>query len=385
MVITLDANRERVIADRAELALIEAQTLTERAAARETEFASADGDGDFTRIQVAEGRFIDLAIHKDTFLDDAALRTDLDVEVIPVWKSRYEPMVGITTGSVYGGGMATIYATQDNFAQLTPFVVDVEEAKIPKMALTQDPDRLGQREAGKRRQAEALRLAMEIYLVNFMTNAPLGQSIASSIVNYVSTGNPYAGKTVYVADPGVQAGTYETSNIINISTEQGLTPRVAEEIINQMMLTKRSPRTINIPVAGLPWRKLMRYATVVANNLTGAAGTGSNPGLQAIPAAQWEDLWGTNFANGIVLNWFGHTLKFKTNNALPQGYGLITTDQPAAEVFNIMSKSVSMEYSADPRDTYFVSAYEKREIAICVPDPWVRNYAVLVFGNTGGL
>lgn len=375
MIITLPANQKRVEKANAEYAAIQARSLTERALARQ-EFAS--GDGDFTRIKMAEGRFIDLAIHKDTFLDDFAIMTDLEVTDIPVWKSRYEPVVGIMTGSVYGGPMQTLYATKDNYATLQPFVIDVEDVRVPRMALTMDPDKLGQRNAALERQAEALKLKLETFVINVAMGAPLGQDLATTVTNYYAAGASYTGKTVYVADPGVQSGTYETSNLINVSSEAGLTPTVMEAIAVQDQLSGRSSRTIHFAKAGLPARKLYRYATVVADQGSGV----TNSGLRGIPTSKWEEIWDSNFAGGVILNWFGRAFKFKANNALPQGYGIVTTDQPAAEVFNILSMSTQGEYMADPRDQFFSTHWLKRQMAICTPDPWLRNFYVLAYGNT---
>lgn len=391
--ITLPANQARAEADRAALAAIEQRSLVERAAKRAELFketAAAEGDGDITRVSLSEGRFIDLAIHKDTFLDDAAIRSDVDASTPLAWKSRYEPVVGVTTGSVYGGGVSTLYATQDNHAFLTPMVVDVQAVKVPTMALTQDPAKLGQREAALRRQAEAVRLKMETFLVNVMTGQPIGTDLATSITAYWAAANSYTSRStsVYVTDPGVQAGTYETSNLIDCSAEGGLTPAVFDALMTQEILSKRTARTIHIPVAGLPWRKLLRYATIVANSYTPAAGTTTNSHLDAIPAAEWQKMWnmdlGQALAGGLTIQIFGRQYKLKANNALPQGYCIVTTDEPAAEVFNIADRSVSTDLY-DPKDPYFVGHYEKRMIAIAQPDPWVRNFFVLNIGNTTGL
>lgn len=238
--ITLDANMAKAEQDRASYAKIAGRSYEERAAAREKELAASEGDGDITRVSLSEGRFIDLAIHKDTFLDDAALRSDVESATPLAWKSRYEPVVGVTTGSVYGGGVSTLYATQDSSAFITPFVVDVQAVKVPTMALTQDPAKLGQREAALRRQAEALKLKMETFLINIMMGQPLGTDLATSISTYWGNQSSYTDKTVYVVDPGVQSGTYETSNLIDCSAEGGLTPAVFDAIMTQEMLTGRT-------------------------------------------------------------------------------------------------------------------------------------------------
>jgi len=369
----------------AELAAIEGRSLAEKAAARK-ELASSPSVGpgansnDFDTLKVAEGRFIDLAIHKNSFLDDCAITQGLDVETPPIWKTRYAPTVGVMTGSVYGKGPSTLYITQDNYATLTPFVVDAEDIKVPKMALTQDPERLGQRQAGLARQAEALKLSMETYLVNFITQQPLGTDLATSVANQLANSNPYGGKTVYIADSGVQSGTYETSNNINVSSEGGLTMAVMEAIINQAYLSGRSPRTVHIPVAGLPWRTLIRVATPVVSTMPGS-GT-LNPDLKAVPPSVWEEMWKANFDTGVALNVLGHTVKFKSNNVLAQGNAIVTTNLPAAEIFNIKGASVSLDYTDDPKNTFFDSHYEKREMAIAMPEPWVRNVWFVNFGDT---
>ena len=387
MFITLDANLPRVLKEREEYAAFMSKPLEERAESRKELAANNPGlgadTGHFSRISLAEGKFIDLAIHKDTFLDDAALRSDVDASTPIAWKSRYAPTMGVTTGSVYGHAPQHLYQTQDNAAFLTPFVVDVEETKVPTMALTQDPEKLGQRQAQLERQAEALRLKMEQFLVNVMTGQPLGTDLAKSVYNYITTiSNPYAGKTVYVVDPGVETGTYETSNIISNTAEGGLTPAVFDSIITQEMLSGRQVRTIHVPKRGLPWKQLIKFATVVANASVFSAGNPSNAALQSVPASDWEKIWKTDLAKaldgGLIIEVFGRTFKIKANNALPKGCAILTTDEPAAEVFNVTDRSFSYDVN-DPREPFFVSHGEKRMLAMAQPDPWVRNWFALAF------
>jgi hypothetical protein len=375
--ITLDANMPRALADRALYAEIMSKPVAERAAAREKEIAS--GDGDFTRLSLSEGRFIDLAIHKDTFLDDIAVRSDVDFQTPVAWKTRYEPVVGVLTGSVYGLPPRKLYQTQDNSSFLTSFTVDAEEVTVPKLALTQDPERLGQRTAGLARQAEALKLQMETFLANVVTGQTLGTSLATSFYNYATGSNPYTGKTVYIADPGVQTGTYETSNIIDGSAEAGFTPTSFDLLITQLMLTGRQIRTIHVPKRGLPWKKLIRYATIVANASSFSAGQPSNPNLAGIPAEEYLKLYRTDMTSalegGLIVSIFGHTFKLKANNSLAAGVSVVTTDQPAAEFFNVTGGIGSYSYDIDdPRNPFFTAHGEKRQIMIAAPDPWVRNW-----------
>jgi hypothetical protein len=379
MFITLDANMEQAKADRDMFAAFKGKLISGESAETRKEIAA--GDGDFTRVSLSEGKFIDLAIHKDTFLDDAALRSDITSTTPVAWKTRYAPVMGLTTGSVYGGAPAHLYQTQDNSEFLTPFVVDLEETKVPKMALTQDPEKLGQRVAALERQAEAGRLKMETFLVNFMTEQPLGTDLATSVYNYATqTTNPYSNKTVYVVDPGVRSGTYETTNIVDASAQQGLTPEFFDALISQEMLSGRTVRTLHIPKAGLPWRKLIKYATIVANASDFSAGQASNSNLSAVPAEEWLKYWrmdmGQALEGGLIISIFGRTFKIKANNALPYGCTIATTDQPAAEIFNITDRSFSYDVQ-DPREPFFEGHGEKRMMAVAVPDPWRRNWFLI--------
>lgn len=383
--LTLPENEARVAAARAKWAQITSRSYDERAQERSKVLKETAAEDGMSIVSFAEAQFIDLAIHKDTFLDDASVSRDVTSKDALYWKSRYEPITGIYMGSVYGGPPATLYATQDYYATLQPFVIDTESVKVPNMSLTTDPAQLGLREAGLRRQAEALRLAEEQYLVNTMLGQPIGTDLATSVSNYVSTGNPYNGKTVYVADPGVQSGTYETTNIISMASAAGFTPALHEAIVSQMILMKREPRTFHFATAGQPWRKLFRYGGVqlsVSSPLTGPG----NTGLNQITPAMYEQVLSQKFASeGFVLSWWGMPIKFKGNNALPQGYGIITTDQPAAETINVSNLSVSVDFVKDPKNPYFSDHYEKRVKAIAVPDPWLRHFVVVNYGSTSGL
>jgi hypothetical protein len=257
--------------------------------------------------------------------------------------------------------------------------VDAEEVTVPKLGLTQSPEKLGQRTAALERQAEALKLQLETFLANIITGQPLGTDLKTSFYNYATGSNPYTGKTVYVVDPGVQSGTYETSNIIDGSAEQGWTPTSFDLVVTQLMLTGRSIRTIHVPKKGLPWKKLIRYATIVANASSFSAGQPSNPNLAGIPAEEYLKLYRTDMTTalegGLIVDIWGHRFKLKANNALGTGVSVITTDEPAAEFFNVTGGLGSFSYDIeDPRNPFFVSHGEKRQIMIAAPDPWVRNW-----------
>lgn len=377
--ITLDVNQARVDSDRELYSKFKTKSLDDSAASRKE---IAAGDGDFTRVSLSEGKFIDLAIHKNSFLDDAAERTDILSTTPVAWKTRYAGVMGVMTGSVYGAAPRMLYQTQDNAEFLTPFVVDLEETMVPKMALTQDPEKLGQRIAQLERQAEAGRLKMETFLVNFLTEQPLGLDLATSVYNYATqTTNPYYNKTTYVIDPGVQSGTYETSNLVDASAEQGLTPEFFDALITQEMLSGRTVRTLHVPKKGLPWRKLIKYATIVANANDFTVGQASNKNLAAVPADEWLKYWrmdmGKALESGLIISIFGRTFKIMANNVLPKGCTIATTDQPAAEIFNITDRSFSYD-ATDPRDPFFESHGEKRMMAVAVPDPWRRNWFMVL-------
>lgn len=383
MYYTLDETFARRDAANKEFAEIMARPKSERAAARAKELAS--GTGDLTKLKQAESHFLELAIHQDLFLDDVAVQEDVGPGEPIFWKSRYPNPVGVMTGSVYGNAPATLYATTDYYATLTPFEFEAEEVKVPKLALTQDLNRLGVREAGLMRQQEAVKLAYQKFALNFMMSQPLGLDIPTTITNYFSS-TPYTGRNVYVIDPGVQATTVETTNILDQSAEAGIDLAVLEAIQAQAMIMGKTVRTIHIPVAGQPWRKLLRHATVVANASVFGAGVLPNAGLKAVPESKWASILDTNLNQGkeIRFNALGQEWHLKANNVFPQGYGVVTTTEPAVVQYNILDKSVETDV-VDQRDSYFVGHYVKKVIAFAQPDPWVRNFMLVKFGNTNGL
>ena len=384
--ITLPANQARKEAELQELASMESRSIGDRLKARADYLHEcASGDGDITRIPLADGRFIELAIRKQSFLDDIALRTDTTAETPLAWKSEYDPVVGVTTGSTYGMGTTTLYATQQNHAFLNPFFYDSTSQAIPTMAFNQDVNKLRLRDKANARLIEALRLREETFLVNVLTEQPMGTDIPTCITNYWSAGASYSNKTVYVADPGVQSGTYETTNLIDASVEAGFTPAVFEYLLIQQMMTGRTVRTIHCPTQGFPLRKLLRAATVVANASNFTSGNAPNTSLESVPVAQWEKLYNMDISSamqqGVTLDFFGNRFKVKSNNVLPQGYCIVTTDQPAAEWFNVTDRSVSVDL-ADEKNPFFTQRFEKRMAAIGAPHPWVRNFWILKIGNT---
>jgi hypothetical protein len=381
MFITLDANQARAEQDRSELGSLLGKQPVERADNRK-EIAS--GDGDFTRVSLSEGKFIDLAIHRDTFLDDCAIRTDVTAEEPLAWKSKYDPTIGVTTGSTLGGGLSTSYAVQDQHAFLNPFVVDAISPKVPNMLLTQNVQQLGIRDRALLRQAEALRIKEETFLANIMMDAPLGTDLATTVTNYWNNKNAYDGKTIYVTDPGVQNGTVETSNVLDLSAEAGLTPAVFEQLMIQEQKTGLTIRTIHIPKAGFAFRKLLRACTIVTTTAL-TAGHSGNANLEGLPAEEFLKMWRTNMNDaldqGLIIEIFGRRYKIKANNALPEGYCIVTTNEPAAEIFNITDRSVSVDIN-DPKEPYWSEHYEKRMIAIGAPHPWRRNFFLAYIGAT---
>jgi hypothetical protein len=389
--IALDANRELITAEAAEYAAMSAQNSDVRGIAKKrTEYASSTPGGfgadDITSVKIAEGRFMDLAIHKDSFLNDIAVRGTADAATPMAWKTRYNPVAGITLGGLFGSGPAHLYQTQDNYQWLRPYTIDVDELMVPCVAETQDPEKLGQRQAAQMRIAEAIKLQEDTFLANVITGQPIGTSLAASFYNYATqTANPYNGKTVYVVDPGVQTGTFDTSNIINVASEGGLTQNALFSLITQVILSNRKVRTIHVPKRGLPWRELFKQATIVANASVFGPGQRTNPNLNSIPAGNQEELWKLSQTSaldeaGMVLNLFGETFVIKANNALPKGVAVVTTDEPGCLWYDITGVGHSFDKDiVDERNPAFVSSIAKRTFAMAQPDPWVRNWFCLVF------
>jgi hypothetical protein len=385
MIITLPANQKRIEAVHA--AYEARKTDAERLAFRRE---IADSDNDWTRVSLSDGKFIDLTVHLDSFLDDAAIWSDTTADVPLAWKSRHAPMTGVTTGSTLGGGTRTIYTVQDNSAFLTPMVVDVPGEIVPRRDLTVTPDKMGIRDAALARQAEALELKIMTFQLNVMTGSRMGAAIADSVTNYANlasvNGGPYGvlQSNPYVIDPGVQSGTYETSNIVDGSALQGLTSQTFELLGVQEYLSGRNVQTIHLPKQGMAWRKLLREALIVATS-SPAGATTVNPGLKGIPYQEFEKRWNMSLndalagGQGLIIELFGRKYKIKVNNALPQGYAICTTDRPALEVFNVTDRSISRDKEAN--DYWSETHEESRMMAFGAPDPWRRNWFLLLLGN----
>lgn len=382
--LTLPGNQERAEAERTEFASFNGSDSAAALVARK-EAASVNGVADFTMVSQAEGRFMDLAIHLNQFLDDAAIRIDVAQDSLIVYKLRYAATVGVTTGSLLGVGTSTMYQTRDTTFALTPFEYNAEGVKVPRLSEVQDVEKLEQRKLGIARQAEAMRLEAEKRLVSVITGQPFGQSVALSMFNYAALANPYSGKTVYVLDPGVSPSSVETSNIVDVRTEAGITPLVLEALVTQSILSDRTVRTIHVPKSGTPWLKLVKYATIVANGSLYGPGVPSNANLASLPPEMVAKIMNTDMSKalnsdtGLVLQIFGQEFKIKANNALPKGVAFVTTDEPAAVVFNIAEGSYDMDVTPDPMSPMFNNHVSGRRMAIGAPDPWVRNWFCLVF------
>lgn len=387
--ITLDANMEKSRREREALANFWSVPVEEQAKFRKELFdatPSGFGASDFTQVKLSEGKFIDLNIHLESFLDDIAIRTESDAEIPIFWKTRSSGVLGMTTGSLYGDAPQHLFLVNDNYEQVKPVPFETPEVRVPNVALTQDPAKLGLRQIADMRHAESLRLMAERFLVNILTYQPFSTTVGQSLVNYANlTVNPYNGKQVYVVDPYVQTGTYDTTNIINDVTEGGLTFKVLYDLITQCILSGRQLRTLHVPKRGLPWRELVKFATVVANANVFGPGARTNPNLNNIPTETWNKVFNMDQLsplNGsyMIVDIFGMTFKIKANNVLPQGVAIATTSEPALEVINFTGLEHNLDLDeVDPKHPSFSKRFSRRTWGFAQPDPWARNWFAVVF------
>lgn len=384
--IALEGNRALITSERAEYAKL--QALSDYKHRQELASATPGGFGadDFVQIRTAEARRIDLAIHKDSFLDDVAVRGSVPIGVKRAWTTRYTPVLGVTVGGLYGSGPSHLYQVQDNAQYLQPYSYDIDAVEVPAVSMLQDAAKLGEREAGLARQQEAHKLRQQDYLASLMTGQPYGTDLATCFYNYATqTANPYNGYTVYVVDPGVQTGTYDTSNIVNMSSEGGITQNVLFGLMNQMILSDRRIRTIHVPKRGTPWRELIKQATIVANANVFGPGQRTNPNMNSIPQGMQDQLWKISQLSaldpaGMEIDIFGYKFVIKANNALPKGVAVVTTEEPACLWYDVTGEGVSYDYDeVNPHNRAFVKSYSKRTVMGGVPDPWRRNWFALVF------
>lgn len=374
-----EGNRERFETARQKLAEVMLRPRRERVEARKRAIEEQAGRAGVVTINQADATFIDLNVHAfDTMGQAFAEFAPLQFGQAAVYKTRQEYAIGVNMGHLAGGPPSTLFHTNQNGVQVQPFQYFSEEFLVPNLVNASfNLDVFKEREIALARVARDMRLARQQYIINTMLNQPLSQAIATSITAYAALAAPWANRTVYVLDPGVQTGAYATTNVINDSAEGGLTKNFFRDIANYFHTAPPvddqalSARSLFIPIAGTPWTAYWNQASIVAYS-----GGGNQDPSKAIPPSKWEEAVGMSFEkNGAYMNWFGMNIFVQPTNILPAGYTLCASNQPAVLGWDQYSAAVSDE---EPRfgDRTMNRRYEARSIALAQPDSMAAAFLV---------
>ena len=377
-----DGNRERIETARTKLAEVMLRPRQERLAARKALYEEQAGRAGVVTINQADATFIDLNVHAFDQMGQAfAEFATLQFGQAAIYKTRQEYAIGVNMGHLAGGPPSTLFHTDQNGVQVQPFAYFSEEFLVPNLVNAQfNLQAFKERDIAMARVARDMRLARQKYILNTMLNQPLSQDVATSITTYFALSAPWDNRSVYVLDPGVQAGSLVTTNNIDDSSEGGLTKNVFKSIrtyCNKAPMTDNeatSPRSLFVPIAGAPWEAYWNQASIVGFNATGSSNLDTT---KAIPANKWDEAVGMSFeTNGCYMNWFGTTIFVQPTNILPAGYCLLATNKPAVLGWDQYEQSFSAE-EGQFKDRAMNRRYEARSMALAQPDPLASNFAVL--------
>ena len=325
-------------------------------------------------ITQAEATYIDLNVRAYSDMGDAfAEFIPLAIGEVPLYKIRQDFPIRVNMGHLGGGPPMVRFQTKQSGVQVVPFQYFSEEFLVPNLVnVSFNIAKFQEKEQALFRIAYQMKLARQQYILNLMLAQPLGQTIAASVAAYYA-GTPFAGKTPYVLDPGVDPLSIAQTNILNNATEGGLTRNVFRSIRSQFILARCVPKTMFIPVSGKPWEAYWNQASIVA--LTGGQGN-QNPTL-AIPPSKWEAAANMGFSeNGQYMEWFGMNIFVQPVNVLPSNYFIVGSDKPAVMGWDQLSASVSNEDPMSGALREQNKRYEARSIALAQADPQLLNFAV---------
>ncbi len=377
-----EGNRERILTAREKLGDVMTRPRKERVAARKKLFEEQAGRAGVVTINQADATFIDLNVHAfDTMGQAFAEFANLQFGQAAVYKTRQEYAIDVNVGHLSGGPPNVLFHTSQDGVQVQPFAYFSEEFLVPNLVNSQfNLEVFKEREIALARVARDMRLARQQYILNTMLNQPLTQDIADSVTNYFAVSAPWANRTVYVLDPGVQSGAYVTTNSIDDHTEGGLTKNVFKSIrtycnqappVDEQAL---APRSLFIPIAGAPWEAYWNQASIVGYSAVGSSNLDTT---KAIPQNKWDEAVGMSFEkNGAYMNWFGTQVFVQPTNVLPSGYCLLATNSPAVLGWDQYSASISDE-DRQFGDPAMNRRKEVRSMALAQPAPLAPAFAVI--------
>lgn len=373
----LSANRQYVESARTKLDAYEAVPLAQRAKGAE-QIASSEEHAGFqgaVTISQAEATYIDLNVRAFSGLGDHFCQfVPLEIGQVPIYKYRQDYEVRINMGHLAGGPPMVKFQTQQSGVQVTPFQYFSEEILVPNLVNSSfNIGKFGEKEQALKRIANDMAIAKQQFIINTLLNQPLNQPIAVSLAAYFAS-TPYVGRTPYLLDNFVDPGSVETTNIISVTVEGGLTRNVFRSIRSLSLLQGRTAKSMFVPITGKPWEAYWNQASIVAA-ITGTAGNAIP--ANAIPPSKWAEAADMGFTeNGQQMNWFGMSIFVQPINLFPQGYFMIASDQPAVMGWDQLEMSISEEDALTGSQRQLAKRYEARSIALAQADPQLRNFIV---------
>jgi hypothetical protein len=326
-------------------------------------------------IMQAEATYIDLNVRAFHSLGDHfAEFVPLQIGEVPVYKYRQDYPVRINVGHLAGGPPMVKFQTLQSGVQVTPFQYFSEEILVPNLVNASfNIGKFGEKEQALKRIANDMAVAKQQFIINTLLSQPVNQTIAVSLAAYFAS-TPYVGRSPYLLDNFVDPGSVETTNILNVTVEGGLTRNVFRAIRSLSILQNRMAKSLFIPITGKPWEAYWNQASIVA----AISGTpGNAQAANAIPPTKWAEAADMGFTeNGQNMSWFGMNLWVQPINLFPQGYFMVATDQPAVMGWDQLEASVSEEDALTGGQRQLAKRYEARSIALAQADPQLRNFQV---------
>ena len=341
-------------------------------------------------LQNIEADFEVLNIYRDSIPLDICEMRPLPLGTLPLYRSKYINPVGIGVASLAGVRSGNYYATRQFGQQVYPFTFGTDEVRIPNLNNLYDMQKLSERRDGLARIDQYLELGINNSVINTVFANPQSPSYtniaqfdpAQSIISYAANGGFFAGKTVYVLDPGVRIGAVPSVNYYDLSsTESGLTKKVFQTVKTHSIQIGRNFNKMYIPQSATSghspvWESLQNLATPVAL----VVGQGNANPAAAVPHEMWSDFQKDDFAGAVDVDWFGTKVSIKKQNWIPEGYVLLFCDEPAAILWDrldLQSGQPQEGVLEKPENGFYSLFSRSKNIAVARPDFLLRNVLLL--------
>ena len=338
-------------------------------------------------LQQIEADFEVLNIYRDSIPLDFCQVRNLPLGTLPIYRTKYTNPVGILQGSLAGVGPSHYYATKQAGVQVYPFTISTERIMVPNLNNIYDMEKVQLRRDGLVELDRYLEMGVSNAVLNTVFASPSSVDVvtddpAVSIQNYAATGGSFAGRNVYVLNPGVLPAGVPTVNYYDLTSEGGLTKTVFQTVSTHGIQIGRNFNRAYISTAATSgnapvWESLQNMATPVA--LVAGAGVNTNP-AKAVPEDMWNEFQKEDYKGDISVNWFGLSVTFKKQNWLPAGYVIFFSEEPSAIMWDRLTLESGQPADGTletPADGFYNYKSKSKQIATCRPDFALRNFLML--------